>query len=517
LLKSISEQEEGGISVNIKHEFGYYKAFHHVEDDSSKSSEEECPPDHEDAFGECHDDQDAGAYILRPTSDQSFEVIQPKASALTVYESDLVTEVHAQFGAPSWINQITRLIEVKDYVEVEYVVGPIPIADGSGKEVVSRYSTSINSDGIFYTDANGREFMKRKRGDSEVFGYETPDFDPSLEPVAGNYYPVNSAIYIDDESKSLSVLVDRSQAGASLADGSLELLIQRRLLYDDGRGVGEPLNETDVGITPCPPYGNASRMGTGVIISGKHRIMIGKKSGASQARSQMDEVFSQPHIFVASEPRDIQVPFHQPGLSMAKASLPDNVMVVTYASMEDDNAFLVRLAHQYGKDESEVYSSPAYVNLQDLFPNHVIETITEKSLSANQDLSDWEKRRLQWNADAGEGLTSDSATEAVVTLKPLEIRTFEIRLHSNEGKKSHKAEEESQKSNSVFAWTVSIAVILIIGMACFYWRGAIKSTTKRACDTIQRYEVVSSRTRTSEEDAREPLLDHNTFQTRSVS
>jgi len=78
-------------------------------------------------------------------------------------------------------------------------------------------------------------------------------------------------------------------------------------------------------------------------------------------------------------------------------------------------------------------------------------------------------------------------------------------------------EEESQKSNSVFAWTVSIAVILIIGMACFYWRGAIKSTTKRACDTIQRYEVVSSRTRTSEEDAREPLLDHNTFQTRSVS
>ncbi len=185
--------------------------------------------------------------------------------------------------------------------------------------------------------------------------------------------------------------------------------------------------------------------------------------------------------------------------------------------MEDDNAFLVRLAHQYGKDESEVYSSPAYVNLQDLFPNHVIETITEKSLSANQDLSDWEKRRLQWNADvdAGEGLTSDAAAEAVVTLKPLEIRTFEIRLHSNKDRKSHKAEEESQKSNSVVAWTVSIAVLLLIGMACYHWRGAIKSATNRARDTMRRYEVVSSRT--LEEDAREPLLDQITFHTGSVS
>jgi len=36
---------------------------------------------------------------------------------------------------------------------------------------------------------------------------------------------------------------DRAQGGSSLNSGELELMIHRRLLVDDSRGVGEPLNE----------------------------------------------------------------------------------------------------------------------------------------------------------------------------------------------------------------------------------------------------------------------------------
>lgn len=42
----------------------------------------------------------------------------------------------------------------------------------------------------------------------------------------------------------LSVLTDRAQGCASLTDGELELMVHRRLLTEDQRGVGEALNET---------------------------------------------------------------------------------------------------------------------------------------------------------------------------------------------------------------------------------------------------------------------------------
>lgn len=38
---------------------------------------------------------------------------------------------------------------------------------------------------------------------------------------------------------------DRSQGGSVIKDGRVELMQNRRLNVDDGRGVDEPLNETD--------------------------------------------------------------------------------------------------------------------------------------------------------------------------------------------------------------------------------------------------------------------------------
>ena len=43
----------------------------------------------------------------------------------------------------------------------------------------------------------------------------------------------------------MTIMTDRSQGGAVIDKSKIELMINRRLYYDDNRGVDEALNETD--------------------------------------------------------------------------------------------------------------------------------------------------------------------------------------------------------------------------------------------------------------------------------
>nr|KAJ0226785.1 hypothetical protein LSAT_V11C100023930 [Lactuca sativa] len=116
-------------------------------------------------------------------------------------------------------------------------MGPIPIDDGVGKEIVTQITTTMKSNKTFYIDSNGRDFLQRIRDYREDWDLEVN------QPIAGNYYPVNLGIYLIDETSELLLLVDRSVGGSGIVDGQLELMLHR-LLYDDGKGVAEALNET---------------------------------------------------------------------------------------------------------------------------------------------------------------------------------------------------------------------------------------------------------------------------------
>lgn len=50
------------------------------------------------------------------------------------------------------------------YINKEYSqcqVGPIPVDDGIGKEVVTQITSNIQNNKIFYTDSSGRDFIER--------------------------------------------------------------------------------------------------------------------------------------------------------------------------------------------------------------------------------------------------------------------------------------------------------------------------------------------------------------------
>ncbi len=104
-----------------------------------------------------------------------------------------------------WASQEFILYENSEFVEVQWTVGPVPIDDNKGKEIILRYDTNIASQATFFTDANGREVLQRVRDYRPTWNYTVN------EPVSGNYYPVNSRIYIKDSTRQLTVLTGKTK------------------------------------------------------------------------------------------------------------------------------------------------------------------------------------------------------------------------------------------------------------------------------------------------------------------
>ena len=151
-------------------------------------------------------------------------------------------------------------------------------SDDVGKEIVSRITTNINSEDSFYTDANGRQTLKRTLNKRQTWKYKI------TEPVSGNYYPINSHIFIKESAgDQLTLLVDRAQGGSSLNSGEIELMVHRRLLVDDGFGVGESLNEM--------------AYHRGLVVRGKHYLILSPEANSARIyRSLSQELYREPQI-----------------------------------------------------------------------------------------------------------------------------------------------------------------------------------------------------------------------------
>jgi hypothetical protein len=81
--------------------------------------------------------QASGAYIFRPNRTQTFDVSSAYPTIVAVVNGLLIQEVKLQFS--SWVQIIYRLYYGQSHVETEMKIGEIPIDDGMGKEVVTKY------------------------------------------------------------------------------------------------------------------------------------------------------------------------------------------------------------------------------------------------------------------------------------------------------------------------------------------------------------------------------------------
>ncbi|XP_017257760.1 alpha-mannosidase [Daucus carota subsp. sativus] len=362
-------------------------------------------------YGSSQGDQSSGAYIFHP--DGSPPTIVSKSVPFQVKRGPLVDEVYQQFN--SWISQVIRVYKDKEHAEFEFTIGPIPTDDSLGKEVITKITSNMVTDKVFYTDSNGRDFLKRVRDFREDWPLQV------TQPVAGNYYPLNLGIFTMDSKTELSILVDHATGGSSIEDGEIELMFHRRMIDDDGRGVGEALDETVCVNDTCE----------GLAVRGKYYLSLNQLGdGAQWRRTTGQEIYSPILLAFTHENADDWKAAHmtQTTVMDPNYSLPFNVALITLQELDDGNV-LLRLAHLYEVGEDAKYSALAKVELKKMIAKKTIKTIKEMSLTANQNKSDMKKMAWKVEGDKADepkpikGAPVDPSA-LIVELGPMEIRTF---------------------------------------------------------------------------------------------
>jgi lysosomal alpha-mannosidase len=354
--------------------------------------------------------QPSGAYIFRPNETYAFNMTKDNVPSIQFLTGPLSSEVRQVFN--SWATQTVRLYADQPFLEFEYTIGPIDISDNRGKEVITRYATrGFSTDSTWYTDSQGQEMQKRR------YNYR-PTWPLNVtEPVAGNYYPMNSAAFLRSGNAQITVVNDRSQACGSVADGELEVMLHRRLLHDDYRGVGEPLNETEAVRTV-------------------HRLSFTSVQDAGRAlRTTAYHINNPPVLLFANFAGNANAWFGSYNATYLPlvAALPPNVHLLNLRTLPLTGEVLLRVAHIYAVGEDSALSKPAQVDLSSLFKHLRVTKISEMNLSANQLKS--QVKRFKWKTASSSATTQDdeprkevSADLPIVDLRPMEIRTFIVRL-----------------------------------------------------------------------------------------
>eukprot|EP01017_Pseudomicrothorax_dubius_P048213 TRINITY_DN8740_c0_g1_i11.p1 TRINITY_DN8740_c0_g1~~TRINITY_DN8740_c0_g1_i11.p1 ORF type:complete len:253 (-),score=68.77 TRINITY_DN8740_c0_g1_i11:123-881(-) len=243
----------------------------------------------------------------------------------------------------------------------------------------------------FYTDSNGLHMEKRKLNFREDWDLEI------TQPVAGNYYPITSAIYIEDAERRLTILNDRAQGGASLSPGQIEIMIHRRTLADDAKGVEEPLNELDLD----GKSGLRQRV--------RHYLTFGKKATADGTQRRIQNEVDQPLVvFISNSTNETNKNISFVG--QKSFSEPEPLLKVF---MKPWNASHILYRVQ------NLASSPRDVPIEQSLGQ-------ERTLSGNSLMSEMMAAKLRWVDFNGTSCENANGT----TIRPLEIKTYLLELNA---------------------------------------------------------------------------------------
>lgn len=368
----------------------------------------------------------SGAYLFKPNGNA--EPIGLTGGQIVVAEGHLVREV---FSNPrtSWektpVSHSTRVYNCESsiqefVVEKEYHVELIG-HDFNDKELIARYKTNVDNNRIFYSDLNGFQMSRRETYDKI--------------PLQGNYYPMPSlAFMVGSNGERFSVHTRQSLGVASLENGWLEIMLDRRLVRDDDRGLGQGvmdnrpmiilfhiLLESNVSSSANPTL-NPRPLSPSLLshLVGAHlnyplQIFIAKKAEAISAQPP-------PRSFsplVASLPCDLHiVNFKVPRPSKySQQPLEEPKFVLVLQRRHWDSSYCRKGRSQC----SSIADEP--INLFDMFSGLTVSNAKATSLNLLHEDTDI----LGYSEQFGSG-----AQEGHVIISPMEIQAYKLHLRSQQ-------------------------------------------------------------------------------------
>lgn len=176
----------------------------------------------------------SGAYLFRPESNDPrnaekdvFENYKEKKIMITT--GPIASDVSVIHGA--FLAHTVRIFKTQTHLDsaifIENDIDFESPPKNRETEMFMRFITSIENgdDPEFFSDLNGFQWQPRKK--VQQIGIE------------GNYFPITTSAFIQDSQMRLTIMTTHAQGAASLEPGQLEVMLDRRTLYDDYRGMGE--------------------------------------------------------------------------------------------------------------------------------------------------------------------------------------------------------------------------------------------------------------------------------------
>ncbi|XP_061119447.1 alpha-mannosidase 2 isoform X2 [Conger conger] len=266
-------------------------------------------------------------------------------------------------------------------------------------EIAMRITSDLNSSDRFFTDLNGFQIQPRKT--------------MAKLPLQANFYPMTTMAYIQDTSARLTLLSGQSLGVASLKSGQLEVMMDRRLMQDDNRGLGQGVQDNKI-------TANIFRL----LLEKRNQLDEREKAQPVSYPSLLSHISSMylNHPFI---PMAVSLDFESFSLSSFSplaSSLPCDVHMVnlrTIQSMEgagpSDEAALILHRRGFDCEFSNrntgllCVTTRGKILVEKLFGELTVGSITPASLS------------LMHTSDRGKSLKE-------IQLNPMEISTYRIQL-----------------------------------------------------------------------------------------